>query len=479
MVALSPDVLFSVSFQLSFAAMVGITTLSQPLSRSIQYMLGFGYDGRPSLMSTIADATAMTVAATFATLPLIAFYFGRVSMVGLPTTLLLTPALPFALVAQAITAFVGLFGASAGQVVGWFAWVFTSYLTGVAQLMARIPGASVDVGRLSGLIVSGYYGAFFAIYLARNSRVVRSLRSRLPIPILTARVRSVNVSVPWYALVLLVSVASLIWIAALTRTDPRLHVYFVDVGQGDGALIITPGGQQVLIDGGPDPLVFAQLIGERMPPNDRTIELMVLTHPHSDHVNGLTEVLRSYDVEMVLERAIVYDSQPYVTWRQAVDSEDAEVVQAQAGQVVELDSGVLMQVVGPPESLLSGTASDVDNASVALRLVYGEVSFLFTGDMFSEAEGALVRENIALDSDVLKVGHHGSRSSSTRAFLDLVSPAVAVISVGEENRFGHPHVEAVESLIEHVPEGEIFLTSERGTIEFVTDGKGLEVFFQY
>ncbi|MCH8062888.1 MAG: DNA internalization-related competence protein ComEC/Rec2 [Chloroflexi bacterium] len=477
MVAISPDVLWSVSFQLSFAAMVGITTLSVPLSRSIQAMLGFGYDGRPSLLSTVADASAMTVAATFATLPLIAFYFGRVSLVGLPTTLLLTPAMPFALVAHAVAAFAGLVSASSGQVVGWFAWVLTSYLTGVTQLMARVPGASVDAGRISGLLVSSYYGVFVAIYLVRNTRVVGYLKKRLPMR--PPGVRSVNVSVPWYALVLLVSVASLVWIAALTRTDTRLHVYFADVGQGDGVLIVTPGGRQVLIDGGPDPLKFAQFISEKMPSNDRTIELMVLTHPHGDHVNGLIEVLRGYDVEMVLERAVAYDSAPYVAWRQAVDSEGANVVQAQAGQVVELDSGVLMQVVSPPRRLLSGTASDVDNASVAVRLVYGDVSFLFTGDMFSEAEGRLVREGIALDSDVLKVGHHGSRTSSTKAFLDRVRPAVAVISAGEGNRFGHPHSKAVESLLEHVPETNIFLTSERGAIELVTDGKVLDVVTQY
>ena len=477
MVAISPDVLWSVSFQLSFVAMVGITTLSAPLSRWIQAVLGFGYDGRPSLVSTIADASAMTVAATFATLPLIAFYFGRVSLDGLPTTLLLTPAMPFTLVAQAVAAFVGLFNTSSGQVVGWFAWVLTSYLTGVAQLMARVPGASVDAGRISGLVVSSYYGVFLAIYLVRNTRVMGYLKERVPMR--PPGAWSVNVSVPWYALVLLVSVASLVWIAALSRTDPRLHVYFADVGQGDGALIVTPGGRQVLIDGGPDPLKFAQFIGERMPSNDRTIELMILTHPHSDHVNGLIEVLRSYEVEMVLERAVCFDSSTYVAWRQAVDSEGANVVQAQAGQVVELDSGVVMQVVSPPRRLLSGTASDVDNASVVVRLVYGDVSFLFTGDMFGEAEGRLVSEEIALDSDVLKVGHHGSRTSSTKAFLDRVSPAVAVISAGEGNRFGHPHAEAVDSLLKHVPEANIFLTSERGAIEFVTDGKVLDVITQY
>ena len=153
----------------------------------------------------------------------------------------------------------------------------------------------------------------------------------------------------------------------------------------------------------------------------------------------------------------------------------ATVVQAASGQLIDLGGGVILEVISPPAGLLRGTASDVDNASVVLRLVYRDVSFLLTGDMFSEGEEALVREDVHIESDVLKVGHHGSRSSSSDAFLDGVSPSVAVVSAGGDNRFRHPHPETVLALLRHVPHGLLFSTADDGTIEFITDGHSIEI----
>ena len=212
-----------------------------------------------------------------------------------------------------------------------------------------------------------------------------------------------------------------------------------------------------------------------MPPGDRTVDIVVLTHPHADHVNGLLEVLRRYEVALVLERQIAYDSPPHQAWRGLVERSAARVIQAAAGQVISMGDGVILRVVSPPARLLQGTASDVDNSSVVLRVEYGDVSFLLTGDMFEEGEAALVGSGAPIDSDVLKVGHHGSRNSSSLEFLASVSPAIAVISTGEDNRFGHPHAETLEALQQHVPGELLFLTSERGAVEFVTDGRRLEV----
>ena len=269
--------------------------------------------------------------------------------------------------------------------------------------------------------------------------------------------------------------AALMWTVAFSQPDDRLHVYFIDVGQGDAIFIKTPGGQQILVDGGRDPSVVLGFLGDKMPFRDRTIELVVLTHAHNDHINGLTEVLRRYNVERILERQTDSESPAYYAWRSAVLNEGASITQAQSGQIIGFDDGVYIQVLNPHERLLRGTASDVDNASVVLRLVYGEVSFLLTGDMFSEAERALVARNAPIEADVLKVGHHGSRSSSSSGFLDMVGPAIAVISAGEDNRFGHPHEEVVEALRSRIPDELIFVTGEYGTIEITTDGKQLDI----
>ena len=186
-------------------------------------------------------------------------------------------------------------------------------------------------------------------------------------------------------------------------------------------------------------------------------------------------MLRRYDVRGIVEREFEYDGAPYQAWRHTLAEEDAALIQAQSGQLIDLGGGVILEVISPPARLLRGTTSDVDNASVVLRLVYRDVSFLLTGDMFSDGEGALVREDVPMDSDVLKVGHHGSRGSSSEAFLNGVSPSVAVVSAGENNQFGHPHEETIQTLLRHVPDNLLFSTADNGTIEFITDGNSLEV----
>ena len=272
-------------------------------------------------------------------------------------------------------------------------------------------------------------------------------------------------------------VASLVWSDALARDD-RLHVVFFDVGQGDAISIETPGGRQVVVDGGADALTLTRLLGERMRFYDRRIDIVAATHPHGDHIGGLAQVLERYDVGAVLERRVEHDGAAYQAWARAVDaekSEGARVIEASAGQMITLDDGIRLEVLGPPDTLSGGAESDINDASLVLRLVYGEVSVLLTGDIFAEGERALLRRGAALDSDVLKVAHHGSGSSSTAEFLSAVSPAAAVISVGEGNRFGHPDGAVVERLREFVPDDMLLLTSERGTVEFVTDGEGLWV----
>jgi beta-lactamase superfamily II metal-dependent hydrolase len=203
--------------------------------------------------------------------------------------------------------------------------------------------------------------------------------------------------------------------------------------------------------------------------------MVVLSHGHADHVAGLVDVLRRYDVDNVLEREMSLGNPGYLEWRQTVENEGAVVTQVQAGHAIDLGDGVVVEVLGPPASPLIGTESDINNASVVLRVVYGDVSFLLAGDMALAAERELLSTNGRVESTVLKVAHHGSRTSSSPEFIERVNPTAAVISVGQDNRFGHPHSETIDTLRRYVSEDRIFQTSERGTIEFITDGTTLRV----
>jgi competence protein ComEC len=262
-------------------------------------------------------------------------------------------------------------------------------------------------------------------------------------------------------------------VAAATMPDDELHVSFLDVGQGE-AILIQRGNQQVLIDGGPHPQTLAMELSERMPFWDRTIELVVLTHPHEDHLSGLVEVLERYEVEQVLYPDLECDSPLYEEWCRLIDANDIDCTTAQDGQEIELGEGLIMDVLHPPPELLEGTGSDLNNNSTVLRLEMGRVSFLFTGDIEWEAEFNLIAAGGELDCTVLKVAHSGSATSTTEEFLAAADPQLAVISVGE-NPYGHPHDEVLERLSDEIEAEYIYRTDQQGSIEFITDGEELWV----
>ena len=494
MVAVSPSIVYSISFQLSFAAIAGIAAFSDVfgdrLRPPIERLIGRRSILRAPLVG-ITDMLGLSLAATITTVPLIAFHFERVSTLGIPVSVLTLPVLPFLIVGNAGAALVGLASTAFAMPFGWLAWGAGAYLSGVVMLLARLPGASIDIGSIAGAAVVGYYSVLLLAYgvrvmfpgaggvLLRRIATMYGSKDSQKIGRILPRTESVSRSgrIAMWLLVPAAFVASLTWSQALTNDD-RLHVMFFDVGQGDAIFIETPGGRQVVVDGGSDPLLMTRLLGERMRFNDRHIDIVAATHPNSDHIGGLAQVLERYDVGAVLERRIEYESAAYQAWSRAVKAEmaqGAKVIDASAGQVIALDADVRIEVLGPPPILLGGTESDADNASLVLRLVYGEVSILLTGDIFSEAERALLASGTALDSDVLKVPHHGSDSSSTRDFLSAVSPATAVISVGEGNPYGHPHANVMKRLRERVADGMLFQTAERGTVEFISDGETLWV----
>ena len=272
----------------------------------------------------------------------------------------------------------------------------------------------------------------------------------------------------------LAAAAILVTFLAVTMPDNNLHVCFLDVGQGD-AILIEKGSQQVLVDGGPSPQALALELGKKMPFWDRTIELMILTHPSRDHVSGLVEALNRYRVKQALSPELSFESAIYNEWCRLITEKNIRLTPAQAGKRIDLGDGVIIEVLNPPSSPFTGTESDVDNNAAILRLSMGKVSFLLTADMMWEAELELIYNGANLTSTVLKVAHHGSTTSTTAEFLAVVSPQLAVISVGADNEYGHPSPEVITRLEERLCKENIYRTDEDGTIEFITDGERLWV----
>ncbi|MBI4200673.1 MAG: DNA internalization-related competence protein ComEC/Rec2 [Chloroflexi bacterium] len=481
MVALDPPVLYDISFQLSFAAMTGILLLWPPLERATDAAFDRVVDRetwwtRPSRW--VASAVAVSLAATLATLPLLAFSFHRIALLGIPATVLALPALPLVLVLSLGTALAGLMTPVLGQVVGWLAWLPLSYMLGMVETLARLPQTVIHL-EVSGFLVWGYYGVAAALLILFRLGWRRLLiplrwwkRAALPQPLSNPMPPMAQAGV----LLSLAAGVALLWTANASLPDGKLHVTFIDVGQGDATFVQTPEGQQLLVDGGRDPRLVLEALGERMPFWDRSLDVLVLSHSHEDHLAGLVEVLRRYRVALVIDNGFPDESPAREVWRTAVQAEGARVLVAQQGQVVKLGESVTLEVFNPPDPPIGGTPSDLDNNSTVVRLRHGSMSLLLTGDLQAEGEASLIDRGVGLESTVLKVAHHGSKTSSTQQFLEAVRPQLAVVSVGEGNPYCHPADEVMGRLNQITGSmGRVFRTDERGAITLTSDGQSITV----
>ena len=250
-------------------------------------------------------------------------------------------------------------------------------------------------------------------------------------------------------LLLLTALAIFVWYALFTwGAKEALKVTFFDIGQGDAALIQTNDGKQILIDGGPGKTILTKL-GSAMPYWDREIELVILTHPHADHLFGLIEAAKQYDIKHVLDSGADYHTADYVEWHRLLEEKQIPVTIARAGQRIHLSDFAYLDILAPLEDFSQKELDHIHDAMIVARLYtsYGNPSIFFTGDMERRLEFEFAtRIADMLDSDILKIGHHGSKTSSSELFLKAVSPDVAIISVGRKNTFGHPHESVLKRL---------------------------------
>ncbi len=270
---------------------------------------------------------------------------------------------------------------------------------------------------------------------------------------------------------LLIISAFLLFSVYFNEQDSRLKVYFFDIGQGDSIFIRTPSHQNILIDGGPDSSVLSKL-GRALPFYDHTIDLMILTHAHSDHVAGLVEVVKRYKVEKVLYTEVASSSADFREWRDLISQKGIAMVKPAAGQVYKFGEADL-EILYPFEDISQKEFKDLNDTSIVTRLEYQDTSFLFTGDAPETVERQLLRQKPAeLKSDVLKVGHHGSKYSSSMEFLKAVCPQYAVIQVGQDNKFGHPHKITLNKL--NGLGVQILRNDKEGDVEMISDGRTLK-----
>lgn len=421
-----PPLATSVGFQLSVAATAGLASMAGPLASRLRVL------PRP-----VAAAAAATIAAQVAVTPLLLLRFGAVPTVTLLANVLAFPAVAVALFLGTGAAAVALLWLPAGEVVGRLAEIPLGYLIALADGMARFPLPTVTGG--VGIAAVGVAVAALVAWRLRRGRSPRTAATAV------------------------VVVAAVAWSSAPGAGPPAsLTVTFLDVGQGDAAVIRTPEGATVLIDAGPDP---HQVATDLAALGVRRIDLAVATHAHADHVGGFPAVLARYPVQRLLEPGCPGDSPLYVRSLDAARDEGVPVRHPRGGQRVAVGR-LHIDVLGPDRCSHGGSSPNDD--SLVLRVTYGPAVVLFPGDAEVPAQQDLLSDGDPVRAAVLKVPHHGGDTSEP-AFLAAVGAAVGVVSVGP-NDYGHPHPDVVSLLRER---GVLLYRTDRAgdiTVTFAADG---------
>lgn len=458
----TPLTLWDVGFQLSFAATLGLIfyapRFEEKARDKLSRVLPPGWVDRA--LGLLSEALLVTLAAQLTTFPLLLHYFGQLSLVSFLANGLILPVQPAVMFCGGLATGLGLLWLPLGRVLGWIAWLPLTYTIRAVEWTASFPRASVPVEDFGPECVLAWYTilATVTLWFRQSAESQRTWRDRLRIRVPTALLLGA-----------LLVAALLIWAAVLSLPDGRLHVLFFDVGQGDAIFIQTPYGHQMLIDGGPSPTLLLEGLGRAMPFWDRSLDLVVLTHPDEDHLAGLIPVLERYRVECAMEPALPHETPLAEEWERLLRQRGVLQVMGQQGMRIALEDGVLLEILHPGPILLQGTEADDNNNSLVLRLAYGRSRFLLTGDLEHEGEKALLRTRQSVRSWVLKVAHHGAGSGTSEPFLAAVDPQLAVISVGKDNRFGHPASELLKRLAEQGVS--VLRTDEQGQVELITDGE--------
>ena len=492
-----PGTVADPGFQLSVLATAGLIAWATPITDRLRRWRG----GR--LPGWLAESLGISFAAEAATLPVVLAGFGRLAILAPVVNLVVVPLVPPAMAAGTL-ALVGGWLAQIGvpplaaTLLGLPGWLVLAALVSVVRFAASVPLASVTIAA-PWSTVAGVASAVVVLLVA--SGATRRAVRRWTAP--RARTRSMQVRPPagdeaeasratgssrrrgrggsrprpvrQLAVVVAICIVAVV-VAAANRPDGRVRVTVLDVGQGDAILVEGGRGGRLLVDGGPDPDKLLLALDARLPPWDRRIDLLVLTHPHEDHVAGLALLLDRYRIGRTFEPGMIGPGPGYRAWEAALDRLGLRPGRLSTGDRFGLDEigfRVLWPDPGavPREPADGGTA--INNVSVVLLGEVGRERFLLAGDIEEEIDPILVGRGLPR-VDLLKIAHHGSRTSSTGPFLDAVRPRVAVASAGAGNPYGHPTKATLDRVAAHG--AQVLRTDRNGSVEVTLDGAtGLDV----
>lgn len=444
LLAFDPLAALNAGFQLSFTGIASIIALRRPFTRALH-----------RLPRWLRDSLALSFATTLATAPIAALHFGQVAPIGILANLAAIPITGLAVPAAALALLASYASRRAGLFVADGAGLLLDALDRVASFAAAAPGGHAPVDRDT---VLAWCAAAAIAFLFLHTQPARRLRPRMR-----------RICAAGLALAVLLAAPA----AAGRLRGPDLEIHVIDVGQGDAIAIRTPRDRWILVDAGARSASFdagrARVAPYLLKHGARRLAVLVLTHPDADHIGGAPTIVRRMRPELVIDPGVPVARPLYHELLHAVEAAGVRWVAGRHGRTVHLD-GVALRFLHPEGERLDAT-EDANDVSLVFRLEYGRFAALFTGDAPVDVEQRLVRRfGERLRADVLKVGHHGSTTSTAEPFLDAVAPRIALISVGRRNRYGHPAPAVLDRLQRR--DIRVLRTDLEGSITVRVDGLG-------
>lgn len=452
MTIINPFVLWDISFQLSFMATLGLVLYVEPLQNALTNGLHkvISAEKAKQVMGFISDAFVVTIAAQITTTPIIALYFGRLSLLSLPTNFLIIPAQTPLMVLGGLAVIAAFVSFPLGQVIAWGSWVFLSWTIGVVRFFAGLPQASMEMDYISPMWIAGVYALIFVVtWLFLQPGETHPDRWKMLKQALGAKTIAAVGSLA----------AIILFVAAFSLPDGSLHVTFVDVDAGTAVLIVTPSGRHILVDAGGSGRQISATLGDELPFWSRRLDLVIVTRPDPAHTSGLPSVLGRYQPGAFLTNGsllqIALDADP-----------GAQTVIAQPGMRICIDDGVTLTVLYTDSALPDG---DEPAEPISLLLTYGDARFLLPGDPSSKGVAKLLSGDTLITSTVLYLAHDRGEIASSEAFLTAAGPQMTVIAVKD----GKPLKPPDEQMLAFLEAGgsTIYRTDQSGTVSVSTDGR--------
>lgn len=440
---LNPLILYDAGFLLSFIVTFFIINLSPILQRLFS-----------KIVVWIKNPLAVSTAAWVGIFPLSAYFFSKVSIISIISNIFIIPLTGIAVILGFITFFIGLVSISLAGLFANLNYLVLNLITLIAKSFSSLLFAFIYVAQPSVMLIILYYlTVFFIIEIFYKKTLLPKIKKK--------------------AILIVLSVTLLIIVVQVFYPADNLKVNFINVGEGDCILIEAPNKINILIDGGGTPQSDFDVGNKIVVPYLRRkgineIDLLILTHPHLDHLEGLLPILKEFKVDMVLDSGLLCDSSEYKEFISLILEKGISYHKAKAGDNFIFSNNLEIFLLNPLYDSDFYDESDFNNASIVVKLFYKNADFLFTGDIEVTAEKKLLVWQNILQSDILKVGHHGSITSTNLEYLDKVDPRIAIITVGK-NHFGHPS----QKIIERLEDGniQIYRTDEDGTIIIRTNGQ--------